>query len=85
MTNTQNAPIAGPGITLTGGAAILAPVTAFQNGVVPPNALVLLPINPNGTPIEKEILKGPVALDRPSHRDPDPACDRVAGTAIHPG
>ncbi|MEI7891591.1 MAG: hypothetical protein WCI05_00785 [Myxococcales bacterium] len=62
MTNTQNAPIAGPGITLTGGAAILAPVTAFQNGVVPPNALVLLPINPNGTPIEKEILKGPVAL-----------------------
>jgi tetratricopeptide (TPR) repeat protein len=52
---------AGPGIQLRGGAAILAPVTAFPNGV-PGNALVLLPIQPNGTPIEKKVVEGPVAL-----------------------
>ena len=52
---------AGTGIQLTGGAAILAPVSAFQNGV-PGNALVLLPIQPNGTPLEKKVIDGPVAL-----------------------
>src|SRR5579872_5269236 len=51
----------GAAIQLRGGAAILAPVTAFPNGV-PGNALVLLPINPNGTPVEKQIVNGPVAL-----------------------
>ena len=51
----------GPGIQLKGGAAILAPITAFPNGV-PGNALVLLPINANGTPVEKKIVDGPVAL-----------------------
>jgi tetratricopeptide (TPR) repeat protein len=54
-------PAAGPGIQLKGGAAILAPITSFPNGV-PGNALVLLPINPNGTPVEKKIVEGPVAL-----------------------
>lgn len=54
-------PLGGAGIQLKGGAAILAPVTAFPNGV-PGNALVLLPINPNGTPVEKKIVEGPVAL-----------------------
>jgi tetratricopeptide (TPR) repeat protein len=29
---------------------------------VPGNALVLLPINPNGTPVEKKIVDGPVAV-----------------------
>jgi tetratricopeptide (TPR) repeat protein len=48
-------------IQLKGGAAIVAPVSAFPNGV-PGNALVLLPLNPNGTPIEKKIVDGPVAL-----------------------
>jgi len=52
---------AGPGIQLRGGAAILAPVSSFPNGV-PGNALVLLPIQPNGTPLEKKIVDGPVAL-----------------------
>lgn len=61
-TTSASAPGAGPGITLRGGAAILAPITAFPNGV-PGNALVLLPINPNGTPIEKKIVEGPVALE----------------------
>ncbi len=67
MANTPSKPNAtpaggGPGIQLKGGAAILAPITAFPNGV-PGNALILLPINPNGTPMEKKILEGPVALE----------------------
>jgi tetratricopeptide (TPR) repeat protein len=55
----SNAP--GAGISLTGGAAILAPVSAFPNGV-PNNALVLIPLGANGAPIEKQIVNGPVAL-----------------------
>jgi len=51
----------GAGITLSGGAAILAPITAFPNGV-PSNALVLIPLGANGAPVEKEIVNGPVAL-----------------------
>jgi tetratricopeptide (TPR) repeat protein len=54
-------PAGGPGIQIRGGAAILAPITAFPNGV-PGNALILLPIQPNGSPIEKKIVDGPVAL-----------------------
>ncbi len=54
-------PPVGAAVQLKGGAAILAPVSAFPNGV-PGNALVLLPINPNGTPLEKKIVDGPVAL-----------------------
>jgi tetratricopeptide (TPR) repeat protein len=51
----------GAAVQLKGGAAILAPISSFPNGV-PGNALVLLPINPNGTPVEKQIVTGPVAL-----------------------
>jgi tetratricopeptide (TPR) repeat protein len=51
----------GAGITLTGGAAILAPITAFPNGV-PSNAMVLIPLGPNGAPVEKQIVNGPVAI-----------------------
>jgi tetratricopeptide (TPR) repeat protein len=61
---TQNAPGQtqhSAQLTLTGGAAILAPITAFPNGV-PSNALVLIPIAPNGQPMEKKITEGPVAL-----------------------
>src|SRR5579859_4108320 len=54
-------PPVGAAVQLKGGAAILAPVSAFPNGV-PSNALILLPINPNGTPLETQIVKGPVAL-----------------------
>jgi tetratricopeptide (TPR) repeat protein len=65
MSNTTSRPSAppggGPGIQLKGGAAILAPISAFPNGV-PGNALVLLPIGANGTPLEKKIIDGPVAL-----------------------
>ena len=52
---------AGAGISLTGGAAILAPIQAFPNGV-PSNALVLIPLGPNGAPVEGQIVNGPVAL-----------------------
>ncbi len=52
---------ANAGITLSGGAAILAPITAFPNGV-PSNALVLIPLGPNGAPVEKKVVDGPVAL-----------------------
>jgi tetratricopeptide (TPR) repeat protein len=74
MSNTPSkhgapAPAAPPGsatpggaaVQLKGGAAILAPVSSFPNGV-PGNALILLPINPNGTPLETKIVEGPVAL-----------------------
>jgi hypothetical protein len=54
-------PPVGAAVQLKGGAAILAPVSAFPNGV-PGNALILLPINPNGTPLETKIVDGPVAL-----------------------
>jgi len=41
--------------------AILAPITAFPNGV-PANAMVLIPLGPNGQPVEKQAVDGPVAL-----------------------
>ena len=49
------------GIAVTGGAAILAPIQSFPNGV-PANALVLIPLGPNGAPVEKEIVDGPVKI-----------------------
>jgi tetratricopeptide (TPR) repeat protein len=62
QTNSAPPPgAAGPGITLSGGAAILAPISAFPNGV-PNNALVLIPLGANGAPVEKQIVDGPVAL-----------------------
>src|SRR5580692_8008815 len=67
MANIPSRPAPAPGapnpaLQLKGGAAILAPISSFPNGV-PGNALVLLPINPNGTPVEKKIVDGPVALE----------------------
>jgi tetratricopeptide (TPR) repeat protein len=61
MSNTNTPNQAGPGVQLTGGAAIIAPISAFPNGV-PSNALVLLPLGANGAPVEKQIVNGPVAL-----------------------
>ncbi len=49
------------GISLQGGAAILAPISAFPNGL-PGNAMVLIPLGPNGQPVEKQVVDGPVAL-----------------------
>lgn len=63
QSNLPNAQSGGAGATVTptGGAAILAPVSAFPNGI-PNNALILIPLGPNGQPVEKEIVNGPVAL-----------------------
>jgi tetratricopeptide (TPR) repeat protein len=58
---TPNASAEGNAVALQGGAAILAPITAFPNGV-PGNAMVLIPLGPNGAPVEKEVVNGPVAL-----------------------
>jgi tetratricopeptide (TPR) repeat protein len=51
----------GGGIAVQGGAAILAPIQSFPNGV-PANAMVLIPLGPNGAPVEKDVVNGPVAL-----------------------
>ena len=72
MSQSTSAPqkpeIAGPppqggdaGVAIQGGAAILAPITAFPNGV-PANAMVLIPLGANGQQVEKQIVDGPVAL-----------------------
>jgi tetratricopeptide (TPR) repeat protein len=52
---------AGASITPQGGAAIVAPIQSFPNGV-PANALVLIPLGPNGQPVEKQLADGPMAL-----------------------
>ena len=46
---------------MQGGAAILAPIQSFPNGV-PANAMVLIPLGANGAPVEKEIIDGPVKI-----------------------
>jgi len=64
MANTpqqNNGPGGEGAVSIQGGAAILAPITAFPNGV-PGNAMVLIPLGPNGQPVEKDVVNGPVAL-----------------------
>ena len=58
---TPNNESGGESVALQGGAAILAPITAFPNGV-PGNAMVLIPLGPNGQPMEKQVVDGPVAI-----------------------
>lgn len=48
-------------VPIQGGAAILAPITAFPNGV-PAHAMVLIPLGPKGEEVQKDIVNGPVAL-----------------------
>lgn len=48
-------------VAIQGGAAILAPITAFPNGV-PGNAMILIPLGPNGQPVDKKVVDGPVAI-----------------------
>jgi tetratricopeptide (TPR) repeat protein len=49
-------------LQLTGGAAIVAPVSAFPGGV-PGNALIVLPLTQPSDDLKKAIKDGPVALD----------------------
>jgi tetratricopeptide (TPR) repeat protein len=55
---------AGPAtnLQLTGGAAIVAPVSAFPGGV-PANALVVLPLSKPKEDLVEAIKKGPIALE----------------------
>jgi tetratricopeptide (TPR) repeat protein len=59
--NDHRGMIAGEGFKPSG-AAILAPPTAFANGQLPPGAMIVVPIGPDGEPLPKPIVDGPVAL-----------------------
>ncbi len=48
------------GLQFEGGAAIVAPASAFQNGM-PPNALVVVPISKPTDEMTKKLEKGPIA------------------------
>lgn len=49
------------GLQLQGGAAIVAPATAFQHGM-PPNALVVVPITKPTDELKESLKKGPTAV-----------------------
>ena len=55
-----NGPAAG-GLAITGGAAIVAPVSAFPGGI-PTNALIVLPLAAPSDELKAQLEKGPVAL-----------------------
>lgn len=63
MNQPQNTKANGPqNLKLKGGAAIVAPVSAFQGGI-PQNALVVVPVaNPNGEELETKLKEGPLAV-----------------------
>jgi tetratricopeptide (TPR) repeat protein len=48
-------------LPVEGGAAILAPVTAFQGGI-PPGAMILLPLRKPNDELFRQVQSGPVAL-----------------------
>ncbi len=51
----------GPALQLKGGAAIVAPVNAFQGGL-PANALVVVPLSAPTDELKEQLAKGPVAV-----------------------
>ncbi len=61
--NGQQKPAAGAvqGLQIQGGAAIVAPATAFQHGL-PPNAMVVIPINKPTDELKENLEKGPMAV-----------------------
>lgn len=63
MNQPQNPKANGPqNLKLKGGAAIVAPVSAFQGGI-PQNALVVVPVaNPNNEELETKLKDGPLAV-----------------------
>ncbi|MCL2823676.1 MAG: hypothetical protein FWD57_06765 [Polyangiaceae bacterium] len=56
-------PGAGMGIQLTGGAAIVAPVSAFPSGI-PGNAMIVLPITQPTEELKAQLEKGPIAVSQ---------------------
>ena len=64
MTQSANGNNGGPqtsSLTLTGGAAIVAPVQSFPNGI-PGNALVVMPLSKPTDELTEMLQKGPVAV-----------------------
>jgi hypothetical protein len=57
----SNGPAPGGGLSIQGGAAIVAPVSAFPGGI-PQNALIVLPLAPPTDEFKAQLDKGPVAL-----------------------
>jgi tetratricopeptide (TPR) repeat protein len=51
----------GAALPLLGGAAIMAPVSAFQSGI-PNNALIVLPLSAPSDELKAQLEKGPVAI-----------------------
>jgi len=60
--NLPGAPNAAANLNLQGGAAIVAPVSAFPGGV-PGNALIVLPLSKPTDELTESMKKGPVALE----------------------
>jgi tetratricopeptide (TPR) repeat protein len=60
--NLPGAPNAAANLNLQGGAAIVAPVSAFPGGV-PGNALIVLPLSKPTEELSEALKKGPVALE----------------------
>ncbi|HWZ89254.1 MAG TPA: hypothetical protein VNW92_10400 [Polyangiaceae bacterium] len=60
--NLPGAPNAAANLNLQGGAAIVAPVSAFPGGV-PGNALIVLPLSKPTDELTEAMKKGPVALE----------------------
>jgi tetratricopeptide (TPR) repeat protein len=60
--NPPSPPAGAPNLQLSGGAAIVAPVSAFPGGV-PGNALIVLPLSKPSDELLESIKKGPVALE----------------------
>jgi tetratricopeptide (TPR) repeat protein len=58
--NGPNGPAPG-GLSIGGGAAIVAPVSAFQGGI-PQNALIVLPLSQPTAELTAQLEKGPVAV-----------------------
>ncbi len=61
MTDAQNGQQNPNGLQISGGAAIMAPVSAFPNGV-PGNAIIVIPLNKPSDELKEKLEAGPSAL-----------------------
>src|SRR5689334_21066063 len=60
MADAQNGPSPN-GLQISGGMAIMAPVSAFPNGV-PGNAIIVIPLNKPSDELKEQLNSGPSAL-----------------------
>jgi len=61
MTQTGNPQTTPRNLQLSGGAAIVAPVSAFAGGV-PPNALIVIPVTKPTPALQESLSKGPLVV-----------------------